>query len=91
VGDLTSQGFELNAYDPCVANKAIEGSQFTLTWHVDNIKMSHKDPEEVTKVIDWLKDIYGNNMHVSRGLVYDYLGMTLDYTTKDEVKVTMVD
>jgi hypothetical protein len=30
-------------------------------------------------------------MHVSRGLVYDYLGMTLDYSTKGEVKVTLVD
>jgi hypothetical protein len=30
-------------------------------------------------------------MHVSRGLVHDYLGMTLDYSTKGVVKVTMVD
>jgi hypothetical protein len=30
-------------------------------------------------------------MHVSRGLVHDYLGMTLDYTKKGEVKVKMVD
>jgi hypothetical protein len=30
-------------------------------------------------------------MHVSRGLVHDYLGMTLDYSTKGEVKVTMVN
>jgi hypothetical protein len=47
--------------------------------------MSHKDPKEVTKVFDWLKGIYGDNMHVSRGLVHDYLGMTLDYTSKGEV------
>jgi hypothetical protein len=91
VGDLKSEGFELNPYDPCVANKTIKRSQFTLTWHVDDIKMSHKDPKEVTKVIDWLKGIYGDNMHMSRGLVHDYLGMTLDYTTEGEVKVTMVD
>jgi hypothetical protein len=61
------------------------------TWHVDDIKISHKDLREVTKVIDWLKEIYGDNMHVSRGLVNNCLGMTLDYTTKSEVKVTMVD
>jgi hypothetical protein len=30
-------------------------------------------------------------MHVSRGLVHEYLGMTLDYTVKGEVKITMVD
>jgi hypothetical protein len=91
VGDLKSQGFELNPYDPGVANKVIDGHQFTLAWHVDNIKMSHKDPKEVSIVIAWLKSIYGDNMHVSRGLVHDYLGMTLDYATKGEVKVTMVD
>jgi hypothetical protein len=91
VGDLKSQGFELNPYDPCVANKVIDGHQFTLAWHVDDIKMSHKDPKEVSKVIAWLKSIYGDNMHVSRGLVHDYLGMTLDYATKGEVKVTMAD
>jgi hypothetical protein len=91
LGDLESQGFELNPYDPCVANKTIKGSQFTLNWHVDDIKISHKDPKEVTKVIDSLKGIYGDNMHVSRGLVHDILGMTIDGTTKGEVKVKMVD
>jgi hypothetical protein len=91
VGDLKSQGFELNPYDPCVANKIIEVNQFTINWHVGDIKMSHKNPNEVTKVIDWLKGIYGDNTHVLRGLVHDYLGMTMDYTTKGEVKVTIVD
>jgi hypothetical protein len=90
-GDLKSQGVELNPYDPCVANKMINGKQFTLTWHVEYIKMSHDDHKEVTRVIEWLKGIYGDKMHVSRGLVHDYLGMTLDYSTKVEVKVTMVD
>jgi hypothetical protein len=91
VGDLKSQGSELNPYDLRVANKVIDGHQFTLAWHVNNIKMSHKDPKEVSKVIAWLKSIYGDNMHVSRGLVHDYLCMTLDYAMKGEVKVTMVD
>jgi hypothetical protein len=74
-----------------VANKLVNGEQFTLTWHVDDIKMSYKDPKEVTKTIEWLKGIYGDNMHVSRGLVHEYLGMTLEYTIKGEVKITMVD
>jgi hypothetical protein len=30
-------------------------------------------------------------MHMIRGLVHDCLGMTLNYTMKGEVKVTMVD
>jgi hypothetical protein len=91
IGDLRSQGFEINQYDPCVANKMINGEQFTPTWHVDDIKNSHKDSNEVTKIIEWLKGIYGDNMHVSRGLVHEYLGMKLDYKVKGEVKITMVD
>jgi hypothetical protein len=91
VRDLTSQGFKINQYDPCVENKLVNGEKFTLTWHVNDIKMSHKDPKEVTKIIEWLKGIYGDNMHISRGLVHEYLGMTLDYTVKWEVKITMVD
>jgi hypothetical protein len=37
-----------------------------------------------------LKGIYGD-MKVSRGKVHDYLGMTLDYTKKGEVKLTTID
>ena len=44
----------LNPYDNCVANKIINGSQFTIVWHVDDLKLSHVDPDEVTKIIDLL-------------------------------------
>jgi hypothetical protein len=91
VGDIESQGFALNPYDPCVANKVINGKQFTVVWHVDDIKMSHVDEKEVSKLIIWLKSIYGEDMRVLRGRVHDYLGMTLDFTNKGEVKVTMID
>ena len=37
VGDLMTIGFDLNPYDPCVANKTINGKQLTLVWHVDDI------------------------------------------------------
>jgi hypothetical protein len=30
VKDLVDFGFELNPYDPCVANKMVEGSQMTV-------------------------------------------------------------
>ena len=41
--DLEDMGFEVNPYDPCVANKIVEGSQCTIVWHVDDLKVSHKD------------------------------------------------
>ena len=40
---LVMWGFVINPYDPCVVNKVVNGSQFTIMWHVDNLKMSHID------------------------------------------------
>jgi hypothetical protein len=91
VGDIESQGFELNPYDPCVANKMINHKKITMVWHVDDIKMSHEEEKEITRMITWLKNIYGDDTIVSRGRMHDYLGMTLDFTKKGEVKITMID
>ena len=41
---LLSYSFELNPYDPCVANKMVNGEQLTICWHVDNLKSNHIDP-----------------------------------------------
>ena len=41
--------FAVNPYDTCVANKMVNGSQMIVTWHVDDLKISHKDSLEVTK------------------------------------------
>jgi hypothetical protein len=89
LGDIEANGFVLNPYDPCVENKMVNGKQFTITWHVDDLKLSHEDENEVTEVIKWLKEIYGEDMRVSRGEKHDYLGMDLDFTVTGEVRVTM--
>jgi hypothetical protein len=89
--DIEDKGFELKPYDPCVANKVINGKQFTKTWHVDDLKLSHVDAKVVDDTITWLKSIYGEDMRVSRGKKQDYLGMDLDYSVQGEVKVTMID
>lgn len=41
-------GFKINQYDICVANKMINGKQFTVLWHVDDLKISLKDKKVVT-------------------------------------------
>ena len=42
--DLESNRFPINPYDPCVANKMIDGEQMTIIWYVDDLKVSHKIP-----------------------------------------------
>ena len=58
VGDLMNIGLELNPYDPCVANKTINGKQLTLVWHVDDIKASHVEVEVGIHMAKWLRKTY---------------------------------
>ena len=46
--DLENMGFKIKPYDPCVANKTVNGYQMTICWHVDDLKVSHKDENSVT-------------------------------------------
>ena len=89
---LISWGFVINPYDHCVANKMVNGSQFTIVWHVDDLKLSHVDPAEVTKIIELLSKRFGTKespVTIQRGKVHDYLGMTLDFTKPGVAQITM--
>ena len=55
VKDLKSYGFELNPYDPCVANKMVNGKQLTVCWHVDDLKASHEDSEVIDEFMKRLQ------------------------------------
>ena len=44
VGDLKDYGFELDTYDPFVSKKTVNGKHMTVTWHVNDLKVSHIDP-----------------------------------------------
>ena len=75
VKSLTDIGFELNPYNPCVANKMIEGHQMTICFHVDNCKLSHKKSQCNDKMIKYLQKKYesvfedgSGKMKVSHGM-----------------------
>ena len=55
---LTSIGFEINPYNPCVANKVIEGSQLTMCFHIDDCKLSYRDRKANDIMIKWLLQEY---------------------------------
>ena len=50
--DIKSIFFDINPYNLCVINKTINGNQFTITWHVDNLKLSHINNKMVDELID---------------------------------------
>ena len=48
---LKGLGFEINPYDLCGANKIIKGTQFTICWYVDDLKLSHMSEDIVKEII----------------------------------------
>jgi Reverse transcriptase (RNA-dependent DNA polymerase) len=90
---LEEWGFEVNPYDCCMANKIIEGSQCTVIWHVDDLKISHVDAGVITDIIKQLNLVYGKEapLTVNKGKVHEYLGMTLDFSNQGKVVVSMKD
>lgn len=90
---LEQWGFKLNEHDNCVANADIEGSQCTILWHVDDLKMSHVNPKVVTNIIARLERKCGQKapLTVTRGKAHDYLGMTIDFSSPGKVIFRMDD
>ena len=84
-------GFKRNSYDSCVLNKNIHGSQYTIMFHVDDLKLSHTSEEVLTTIIQALDKNYGGIMplSVSRGRVHDYFGMLFNYNTEGQVSIQM--
>jgi hypothetical protein len=95
---LTDKGYRVNPYDACVWNKTIGGKQCTICFHVEDCKISHVSKKVIDETIKWLRKQYesifedgSGKMKVSQGRVHKYLGMTLDFTTKGQVKISMYD
>ena len=86
---LEKEGFELNPYDRCVANKTINGKQCTLAWYVDDNILSHNDPKVVDQVLETIES-YFPGLVIERGRKLNYLGMELDFFEKGRMKLGTV-
>ena len=69
----------------------IGGKQFTITWNMDNLKLSRVDKKLLDKIIKWMKGLYVQDMIISRVNNHDYLGMILYLSVMGQVAVTIVD
>ena len=67
-----------------------DGHQMIVTWYVDDLKVSHKEPFEVTKFACYSPSIYVKNMTVKCYKVHVYLGMDLDFSEKGSITVLMI-
>jgi hypothetical protein len=96
VKTLLREGFVINPYDCCVANRMVKGKQQTILWHVDDCKLSCVRTKANDQLIEVLRQEYetifedgSGKMKVSRGKVHEYLGMTIDFRTRGQVKISM--
>ena len=89
--DLEGRGFIFNEYDPCIANKMVNGKQQTIRFHVDDLLSSHVDPKVNDEFAEWLNARYGGikPCTIVRGKKHRYLGMLLDFSYPGKVKIRM--
>jgi hypothetical protein len=87
---LKNLGFKLNPYDPCIANKMVNGKQLTIAWYVDDNKISHVDP----KIVDWLIaeiEKRHDKMTVCCGKKHTFIGMDIEFLDDGRLKILMKD
>jgi hypothetical protein len=89
VAELHNIGFEINPYDPCVANKMVNGTQMTVRWHVDDLIISYISQDNIMAFVKKIKDIYGEYLAEKLGTVHNYLGMMFDYSFDNKVRINM--
>ena len=98
VNSLAKQGYKINPFNGCVANKVVKGMQVMIYFHIDDCKISHKSSAVIDDTIAWLRVKYesifedgSGQMKVHRGKTPKYLGMPLDFSHKGQCQVTMHD
>ena len=71
----------------------MDGQQCTITWHVDDLKISHVEEQVVRSSIQKIQDNFGQHSELSMhiGKRHDYLGMILDFTTPGILEINMSD
>ena len=86
-------GYQRNEYNWCVMKNIIDGKQFTILWHVNNLKTPHLETAVFFSVLADIDVEYRKiaKMTITRGKVHKYLGMTIEYSFPGKVIFSMVD
>ncbi len=82
-------GSKINFYNPCVANKMINGKQMTIVWYLNDLKISHIDAKEVTKMCKNLEKLH-NKVILYRGKEHGYLGINLHFKENGALEMSVI-
>ncbi len=86
---LHKEGFVINPYDKCVANKMVDNKQCTIAWYVDDNILSHVEPTVVDGVINKIEE-YFPGLVVERGKKLNFLGMEIEFIKEGKLKLGLV-
>ena len=81
-------GFTANPKDICVFNKTVDGTQCTIGVHVDDQMITCSSSDLLINTISRIKSMFKETTE-TYGKVHNYLGMTMDYSSRGFVKITM--
>ena len=84
---LEEMGYQRNEYYWRIMNKIIDDNQCTILWHIHDLNTSHVDPAIISSVLSDINAEYGKiaKRPITRGKVYKYLSITIDYSLPGKV------
>jgi hypothetical protein len=85
---LKSLEFMQSEVDPCVFFKMEDGHTTIIIIYVDDFLMSSKELKHLNSLIESLQTRY-KSISVTYGPVIEYLGMNLNFSTPNQVTITM--
>ena len=87
---MKAEGYILNEYNRCVANKNINRKQFTVAWYVDNNKASRVDSRVIDDLLDTIRTHFGE-IKITREKKHTFLGMNIQITEDKKIEIEMED
>ena len=87
---LNRDGFFLNPYDLYIANKTIEDKYFTLTWYVDDLKISHVRSSIIDSGITTIESNFVK-MTVTGGKKHVHVRIEIEFIGNRKVKLVPKD
>ena len=86
---MKSLGYVRNEVDICIFNKLNDKrQQCTVCVHVDDLLITSVSKSMIDELTAGLEKRYGE-ISLTHGTVLDYLGMSIDFTTSGEARLTM--
>ena len=87
---LQKEGYVINPYDMCVANKEVGGKQCKIAWRIDDNIVTHDDEKVLDNVIEMISEHFGE-LTITKGEEHKFLGMSVNIWKDKKIEISMKD